>query len=58
MCLNLLFSDTKEFIASEVGKVFLLVVIVALIFVGIAFFLHIEINHVEELLVARSMLGI
>lgn len=56
MCLNLLFSDTKEFIASEVGKVFLLVVIVALIFAGIAFFLHTEINHVEELLVARSML--
>lgn len=55
MCLNLLFSDTKEFIASEVGKVFLLVVIVALIFVGIAFFLHTEINHVEQLLVALGM---
>lgn len=56
MNINLLFSDTKEFIASEVGKVFLLIVIVALIFVGIAFFLHIEIKHVEELLVARSMI--
>ena len=56
MNMNLLFSDTKEFIASEVGKVFLLVVIVALIFAASVFYIHIEINHVEELLVARSMI--
>lgn len=48
--IQLLFSDTKEFIATEINKAsFLMVLITLLVIVGL-FLLHLEISHISKLL--------
>lgn len=48
--IQLLFSDTKEFIATEINKAsFLMVLITLLVIVGL-FLLHLEISQISKLL--------
>ena len=54
--IHLLFSDSKEFMSTEISKIFFLMVFLTLLVIVGLFLLHLEINHVEELLVARSMI--
>ena len=48
--IQLLFSDTKEFIATEINKAsFLMILITLLVIVGL-FLLHLEINQLSKFL--------
>jgi hypothetical protein len=48
--IQLLFSDTKEFIATEINKASCLMVLMALLVIVGLFLLHLEISHMSKLL--------
>lgn len=48
--IQLLFSDTKEFIATEINKTSCLMVLMALLVIVGLFLLHLEINQLSKLL--------
>ena len=48
--IQLLFSDTKEFIATEINKAFYLMIIMTLLIIVGLFLLHLEINQLSKLL--------
>lgn len=48
--IQLLFSDTKEFIATEINKASCLMVLITLLITVGLFLLHLEINQLSKLL--------